>query len=72
MLRSSVEAPGTRTLTAEKVRLLTTGSAVVDCRYTIQNANGSLRQMWSSFIVVAKIIAWKIAAIRNMLPAQPL
>jgi ketosteroid isomerase-like protein len=71
MLRSSTEAPGTRTLTIEKLRLLTINSAVVDCRYTIQNANGTLRQMWSSFIVVAKKRMWKIAAIRNMLPAQP-
>lgn len=71
MQRSSLEAPGTRTLTVEKVRLLTAKSAVVDCRYTIQSAGGPLRQMWSSFIVVAEKKAWKIAAIRNMLPAQP-
>jgi ketosteroid isomerase-like protein len=71
MLRSSIEAPGTRTLTVEKIRLLTANSAVADCHYTIQNAGSTPRQMWSSFIVVMEKKAWKIAAIRNMLPAQP-
>lgn len=71
MERSSTEAPGTRTLTVEKIRLLTTSSALVDCRYTIQHASGTPRQMWSTFIVVAGKNKWKIAAIRNMLPAKP-
>lgn len=71
MLKSSVEAPGTRTLTVKKMRLLAANCVVADCSYTIHNANGTLRQMWSSFIVVAEKKAWKIAAIRNMLPAQP-
>lgn len=70
MLRSSVEAPGTRNLTIEKIRPLTASTALVDCRYTIQNTGGTLRQMWSSFILVAAKRTWKIAAIRNMLPAQ--
>src|SRR5690349_14337512 len=35
MLRSSAETPGTRVLTVEKIRLLQSGSALVDCRYTI-------------------------------------
>ena len=71
MLRSSQEAPGTRTLAVEKIRLLTANCAVVDCRYTIQTAGDTLRQMWSSFVVVAENGVWKVAAIRNMLPAKP-
>ncbi|TDI72183.1 MAG: DUF4440 domain-containing protein, partial [Bacteroidetes bacterium] len=33
------------------------------------NADGTARKMWSTFIVVRNEDGWKIAAIRNMLPA---
>jgi hypothetical protein len=69
MLRSSADRPGTRTLTVEKIRLLDSNCALVDCRYEIQNADGTIRKMWSTFLVVSAKKAWKIAAIRNMLPA---
>lgn len=71
MLRSSASTPGTRTLTIEKLRLLNPNSAVVDCRYEIQNSDGTPRKMWSTFIVVTEKRIWKISAIRNMLPAGP-
>ena len=70
MLNSSATSPGTRTLTIEKMRMLSTTSAMVDCRYVIQNADGSARKMWSTFVVVSDHGAWKISAIRNMLPTQ--
>ena len=38
-------------------------------RYEIQNADGSVRKMWSSFVVVDDKKTWKITAIRNMEPA---
>lgn len=69
MLRSSAGSPGTRTLTIDKIRFLNSTSAVVDARYEIQNTDGSLRKMWSTFVVVMNAGAWKISAIRNMLPA---
>lgn len=69
MLKSSANSPGTRTLFIEKIRMLNPGSAIVDCKYEIQNTNGTVRKMWSSFIVVADKGIWKITAIRNMLPA---
>ncbi len=69
MVRSSATSPGTRTLTVQKVRFLTPGSAIADARYVIQNSDGSAREMWSTFIVVQQKGKWKIAAIRNMLPA---
>ena len=69
MLKSSANAPGTRTLTIDKIRLLTPTSAIVDCKYEIQNADSTLRKMWSSFVVVSDKGIWKISAIRNMLPA---
>jgi hypothetical protein len=70
MLRSSAGTPGTRTLTVEKIRLVSSSSAIVDCRYEIKNDDGSLRKMWSTFVVVSEKGVWKIGAIRNMLPTQ--
>lgn len=69
MMKSSTNNPGSRTLRVDKIRLVTPVCAIVDCRYEIANANGNPRRMWSSFIVVADKGVWKIAAIRNMLPA---
>lgn len=69
MLSSSANSPGTRTLTIEKLRMLNITTAIVDCKYEIQNADGTVRKMWSSFIVVSDKGLWKISAIRNMLPA---
>ena len=69
MLRSSASAPGTRTLTVEKVKMINTHSAIVDCKYEIQNADGSPRRMWSTFFAVTEKGTWKISAIRNMLPS---
>jgi len=69
MLNSSAAIPGTRTLTVEKLRLLSPTSAIVDCRYEIKNPDGTLRKMWSTFMVVTDKGTWKISAIRNMLPS---
>lgn len=69
MLNSSANSPGTRTLTIEKLRLFNPNSAIVDCKYEIQNADGTIRKMWSTFLVVFDKGIWKISAIRNMLPA---
>jgi hypothetical protein len=69
MLKSSANTPGTRTLTVDKIKMLSSNSAVVDCRYEIKNTDGTARKMWSTFIVVADNETWKISAIRNMLPA---
>jgi hypothetical protein len=70
MLRSSSNTPGTRTLTVDKIRMLNPTTAIADCQYDIQNTDGTLRRMWSTFIVVAEKKVWKISAIRNMLPAS--
>lgn len=68
MLRSSATSPGTRTLNIEKTRLLNANCAIVDCKYEIQNSDGTPRKMWSTFVVVTDKGTWKISAIRNMLP----
>ncbi len=70
MLRSSGRNPGTRTITVERVRLLSTTSAMADARYEISGSDGRPgRKMWSTFILVQVDDEWRIAAIRNMLPA---
>jgi hypothetical protein len=69
MQKSSANNPGTRTLRVEKIRMLNSMAAIVDCKYEIQNTDNSMRRMWSVFIVVAEKGAWKISAIRNMLPS---
>ncbi len=70
MMRSSSGNTGTRTLTVEHIRLLSAKQAIVDARYEINQDNGSIRKMWSTFIVVKEKGKWKISAIRNMLPAR--
>jgi len=69
MMKSSANSPGTRTLQIEKIQTITPSSAIVDCRYEIQNTDGTVRKMWSTFIVISDKKIWKIMAIRNMLPA---
>lgn len=70
MLRSSDSNPGSRTLIIEKIRFITTESGIVDARYEIQNPDGTVRKMWSTFVVVRENKTWKITAIRNMLPSR--
>ncbi|MEM6632225.1 MAG: DUF4440 domain-containing protein [Bacteroidota bacterium] len=70
MQQSSSRNPGKRTLTVEHVRLITPASGIVDARYEIQHTDGSIRKMWSTFIVILEGKKWKIAGIRNMLPAK--
>jgi hypothetical protein len=70
MLASSASAPGTRSLTVDKLRMLSSSCAIVDCRYEIKNEDGTMRKMWSTFLVVLDKKQWKISAIRNMLPAK--
>ena len=45
--------------------------ALVDSRYDIAQTDGTTRRMWASWLLVKDGPAWKIAAIRNMLPAAP-
>ena len=66
---SSINSPGTRTLNIEKIRMLNPNIAIVDCKYEIQNKDGTMRKMWSTFIVLSDKKEWKISAIRNMLTA---
>ena len=67
-LASSKGNPGTRSISIETVRFPAPGVAVADGRYEI-TGGGSERRMWTSFLLVHGGDRWRIAAIRNMLPA---
>jgi len=66
-MASSQRTGGTRTITVESVRFLSPDVAIADGRYEISGAE--TRKMWSTIIVVRTPAGWRIAAIRNMLPA---
>ena len=70
MQRSSANNGGKRTLTVDKIRFPHKKVAIADARYEIENADGTSRKMWSTFVVVQQKGEWKISAIRNMLPAR--
>jgi uncharacterized protein (TIGR02246 family) len=68
-LGSSKQNPGDRTITVQSVRFITPDVAIADGPYDI-NTGGTVRHMWTSIIVKRDGGAWKIAAIRNMMPAK--
>jgi uncharacterized protein (TIGR02246 family) len=63
---------GKRTITVETVRFVDAGVAIADGRYEVTGTNGGPpRRMWTSIICARTPGGWRIAAIRNMLPAAP-
>ncbi|MDZ7639778.1 MAG: SgcJ/EcaC family oxidoreductase [Bryobacterales bacterium] len=71
MLASSRGNPGDRTITVETLRFVAPGVALADARYEIAASAGrEARKMWSTFLAVRGAEGWRIAAIRNMLPAR--
>ena len=62
---------GNRTITVETIRFPTRDVAIADGRYEITGGAGGDRRMWSTFVMVRDGSTWRIAAIRNMLPAPP-
>ncbi len=69
-LASSRNTGGQRTITVEAVRFLSNDVAVADGRYELTSlAGGETRKMWSTLVVTRTSDGWRIAAIRNMLPA---
>jgi uncharacterized protein (TIGR02246 family) len=69
-MASSQRSTGTRSITLETVRFPAAGIAVADGRYEIAGAQGgSSRKMWTTLILIRGTDGWRIAAIRNMLPA---
>jgi uncharacterized protein (TIGR02246 family) len=68
-LASSTVTGGTRRIEVERVRFVATEVALADGRYSITGAEAGDRRMWSTFVMVKEAGGWRIAAIRNMLPA---
>jgi uncharacterized protein (TIGR02246 family) len=68
-LASSKANPGSRTITVETVRFPAPGLAIADGRYEISAGPQGTRKMWTSLVMAKSAAGWRIAAIRNMLPA---
>jgi uncharacterized protein (TIGR02246 family) len=68
-LASSTQSGGKRSIDVERVRLVAKDVAMADGRYAITGGEGGDRRMWSTFVMVRDAGGWRIAAIRNMLPA---
>ena len=69
-MASSQRTGGTRTITVESIRMIVPDVAVVDGRYDLAGlAGGQTRRMWTTLIVKRTPDGWRIAGIRNMLPA---
>jgi len=63
---------GTRTITLDSIRFVTADVAIADGRYdSLGRADGSDRHMLTSMVLKREGGAWKITAIRNMLPTTP-
>jgi uncharacterized protein (TIGR02246 family) len=71
-LASSARTGGTRTLHVETIRMVGADTAIADARYEISGLeDGAVRRMWSTFVLARQQGQWRLAAIRNMLPAAP-
>src|SRR6185312_8932980 len=71
-MASSERTGGKRSIEIESVRFLTPEVAIADGRYELSGlAGGKTRRMWTTFVIVNSPTGWRIAAIRNMLPAPP-
>lgn len=69
-MASSQSSSGKRTITVESIRFLDHETAIVDGRYEIAGtAVVDSRKMWTTLILKDTAQGWRIAAIRNMLPA---
>jgi len=69
-LASSQQNAGRRSITVETVRFVAPGVAIADGAYTIQGGGGdTARPMWTTIVVTRGAGGWRIAAIRNALPA---
>jgi uncharacterized protein (TIGR02246 family) len=76
VVRGSIEnsrnTGGKRTITVASVRVLSADVAIADGRYEMTGlAGGATRSMWTTFVLKKMGKEWRIAAIRNMLPAAP-
>ena len=70
-MASSQASGGKRTITVTSVRFLAPTVAIADGHYDLTGlAGGATRNMWTSIVLSRGADGWRIAAIRNMLPAK--
>ena len=70
-MASSQKETGRSSIVVETIRFLEPDLALVDGRYETTSAGtGASRKMWTTLVVKRTDLGWRIAAIRNMLPAQ--
>jgi uncharacterized protein (TIGR02246 family) len=63
---------GRRTITVDSLRFVSADVAIADGRYdSVGRADGTDQRMLTSMVLRREGGAWKIAAIRNMLPTAP-
>src|SRR5688500_3948741 len=63
---------GTRTISVDSLRFVGPDVAIADGRYdSVGRADGTDQRMLTSMVLRREGGAWKIAAIRNMLPSTP-
>ena len=71
-MASSRNSGGKRSITVESIRMLSPDVAIADGRYELAGlAGGATRSMWTTLVLKRAGKGWRIAAIRNMLPAAP-
>ena len=71
-IAASQREAGKRTITIESIRFIAKTVALADGRYELTDAAGNpTRKMWTSILLRRDGSHWRIAAIRNMLPAPP-
>jgi len=63
---------GSRTITVDSLRFVGADVAIADGRYdSVGRSDGTDQKMLTSMVLRREGGAWKIAAIRNMLPSSP-
>jgi uncharacterized protein (TIGR02246 family) len=69
MMASSQKETGKSSIAIENIRFLDPNIAIADGRYQTTSVNRAVRDMWTTFVLKRTNAGWRIAAIRNMLPA---
>ncbi len=71
-LASSESTGGHRTITIQTIRFVAPTVALADGPYELTGLSGGQdRKMWTTFLLIRTSAGWRIAAIRNMVPAKP-
>src|SRR5688572_22312496 len=71
-LQTQQSTGGQRSMTVDALRFVGPDVAIADGRYdSVGRADGTDQRMLTSMVLRREGGAWKIAAIRNMLPTQP-